>query len=292
VEIKIYGNRGSIPVPGELSVKYGGNTPCVRVCNDNGKNYLILDAGSGIRELGNEIVRQNRIKNIDIIITHSHWDHIQGLPFFKPLYTEGFLVNVYAPGDTMKIVEDIINIQMLPKYFPVGPEVFKSKIKYFNLEEGKPFEIKSFKLNSIQNHHSPGTFSYKVSSKDKSFVFMTDNEIYFEAEKNKTPDLETVARLNKDLIDFCKGTDLLIHDMMYTPEDYRERIGWGHSCTKSAAYFASLVNPGKLIYFHYDPDYTDEQIDEIVDEAQSLLSELNDKIESFPSKQNLTITLK
>lgn len=292
MEIKIYGNRGSIPVPGEQSVKYGGNTPCIRVCDDSGENYLILDAGSGIRMLGNEIVAQNSIKNIDIVITHSHWDHIQGLPFFKPLYTKDFSVNVYAPGDAIKIVEDIINIQMLPKYFPVGPEVFKANIKYFNLEEGEPFNIKSFQLNSIQNHHSPGTFSYKVSSKGKNFVYMTDNEIYFEAEKRDEPELKIVKRLNEKLIDFCKGTDLLIHDIMYTPEDYKERIGWGHSCTKSTAFFASLVNPEKLVYFHYDPDYSDEQIDAIINSAQEMLSALNDKIESIPSMQNLTMIIK
>jgi phosphoribosyl 1,2-cyclic phosphodiesterase len=292
VEIKIYGNRGSIPVPGEQSVKYGGNTPCIRVCDDSGNNYLILDAGSGIRELGNEIVRQDKIKNIDIIITHSHWDHIQGLPFFKPLYTEDFFVNVYAPGDTIKIVEDIINIQMLPKYFPVGPEVFKAKIKYFNIEEGTPFEIKSFKLTSIQNHHSPGTFSYKIFSKGKNFVYMTDNEIYFEAEKRKNPELEIVEELNKELIDFCKETDLLIHDIMYSPEDYKERIGWGHSCTKSTALFASLVNPKKLMFFHYDPDYSDRQIDGIIQEAQDIIGKLNHKIESMPSMQDLTIRIR
>lgn len=289
MKVIVWGNRGSIPVPGQQTVKFGGNTPCLEV-QGNRNSTLIFDAGSGIRLLGNKIAEESRQQEINVFITHKHWDHIQGLPFFRPLYLEGCKINLYAPATSIEEVKNIISVQMLPKYFPVGEEVFNAEINYIPITENEKIKIDNLLIESIHTHHSKETFAYKINEGEKSVIYMTDNELYFDVDADE-PNIESVEKLNADLVEFCKNTELLIHDTMYSPEDYKLRRNWGHSCSTTVAYFAALAKVRQLMFFHYEPDYNDEMISELCRKTSDLVHSLDKNIKCMPSKQNLEILI-
>lgn len=289
MKVIVWGNRGSIPVPGEQTVKFGGNTPCLEVQGDSAST-LIFDAGSGIRLLGNKMVEENRNQEINIFITHKHWDHIQGLPFFHPLYLRGYKVNIYAPAETIEEVKNIISIQMLPQYFPVGEDIFNAEINYIPVSEFEKVKFGNLLIENIHTHHSKGTFAFKINERGKSVIYMTDNELYFDKDSD-SPTMNSIRENNPKLIEFCKNTELLIHDTMYSPEDYQYRRNWGHSCSQSVAYFAALAQVKQLMFFHYEPDYSDEMLFELCSRTSELVHSLDENIECIPARQNLTIEI-
>ena len=288
--IKIWGTRGSVPVPGDGTKKYGGNTPCIEVISSSDE-AVIIDAGTGIRELGNKILETpDDFKKINILLSHTHWDHIQGMPFFAPLYNEKFNVDIYSFSYNGYGLDHFIDAQMRPEFFPVNKAIFKAKVTYKKLIKGEDVKLGGVTISSIPTHHSRGTLAFKVTQGGKSFVYMTDNEILYDSETLK-PTTEDIIRRNMDLINFCHGCDYLIHDTMYSLEDFSDKVGWGHTNNISAALFSSAAKVKNLILFHYSPEYDDKQIDKIVESTEKFIAENELDVNCIPSSEGLELKL-
>lgn len=286
--VKFWGTRGSIPVPGENTLVFGGNTPCIQI-KTSGDQIIILDAGTGIRELGKELIAGSN-RNINLLISHSHWDHIHGIPFFLPLFRKDFHVNIFSCGENGVDSESIVDAQMQPSFFPVNKEVFNADVTYNSLSSGKAYNIAGVTVETHRVNHSKGTLSFKITENNRSIIYMTDNEIRFEL-KDSEIDIENLRNLNRELIEFCSGCDYLIHDSMYNLESFSEKIGWGHSNNVSLAYFSILAEVKNLVLFHYDPDYSDAVVKEMLNGTKKILQGCNKNINCIASSEGLEINL-
>ncbi len=269
MKLIFWGTRGSIAKPGKGTIKYGGNTPALEITSGSG-NKLYLDAGTGIHALGNKIIKNNSPREINILITHSHWDHIQGLPFFKPMYSKNFKINIYVSPNNSFNPEDIINRQFTSQFFPVDKDVLQAEIEIIKLNESMNFQINDFQIETVPVHHSKNTLGFKIQNDNKKLAYLTDNEIFYEGE---LPRLNDIEEKNKDLINFTKGVDLLVHDCMFAFNDYAQKIGWGHSNNLSAVLFARAASVKKLLLFHFNPEYNDNRLDEICADTRNFVKE-------------------
>ncbi len=248
--IKILGTRGSIPVSNKRINKYGGNTTCLYIESSAG-DIFIIDAGSGIRELGPYLIENNKLK-FNMIFTHYHWDHMQGLPFFAPIFLKNSVINIYGPKKEVT-AEKALSYQMHKPYFPtVTWSNIPAKISYKELK--KEFRIGSLKINTIPNNHPNYTIGLKFTERKHSVVLITDNELF--AKNGPTS--------YKQFVNFAKDAQLLIHDAQYTDEVYKSRIGWGHSTYNQVINLASDAGIKKVMFTHHDPSSSDEHIDKIV----------------------------
>jgi phosphoribosyl 1,2-cyclic phosphodiesterase len=287
--IKFWGTRGSVPVPGKDTIKYGGNTPCVEVQSSSAE-LIILDGGSGIRELGNKLIENKSRREINIFISHYHWDHIQGIPFFLPLYDKNRKIIFHGLSSNGSEIEKILSVQMQPEYFPVKIEEAKAEIEFRNLNPGDIYKVSNLSIETSNANHSSPTLAYKISEGNKSIVYMTDNEIHW----NDYP--ENLNLSNQDdnirrLVKFCSNCDYLIHDTMYDESLFKEKIGWGHSSNISLAYFSIFADIKNLVLFHYNPDYSDSKIDEMYEETCSLLKKKKSKINCIAAQEGMEINL-
>jgi len=278
--IKCWGTRGSIPAPGNKAHIYGGNTTCFEIRSEK-NNLIIIDAGSGIRLLGKEILEDKNRKDIHLLLTHAHWDHLMGFPFFTPAYFSKY--NIYVRGGkyAKKSLEKYLKHQMEPPYFPVNFNLLNAN---FNFQRGKPKMIKDdpIKIESINLNHPDGGFGYKIVENGKIFILLTDNELDYHHPKG--PSKET-------FIDFCKDADLLYHDAQYTEDDYKTTKGWGHSTYDSAVELAIKSNVKALGFCHHDPDRTDKELDELVLKYQKVIINSGKKIDCFGVKEGSVIKL-
>ena len=254
VTVRCWGVRGSIPTPGPETVRYGGNTTCVEV--RAGDTRLIFDAGSGIRILGQDLVERGPNK-INIFLTHFHWDHIQGFPFFAPLYDADDTIRVIAPRQSNIDVRNLFAGQMGPIYFPVPFSVVAAAMEFEHLQEG-PISLDGATLQTLKMKHPSNVVGYRVELGSQIVCFLPDNELDGDMYR---VDSDWDARL----LDFVRGADLLIHDAMYTEEEYTHRAGWGHSTFKQAIRLAEAADVSRLLFFHHDPRRSDDELDQIVD---------------------------
>ncbi len=220
---KFWGTRGSIPVPGKNTLKYGGNTPCVEFRSSNNK-VMILDAGSGIRELGIDLIDKINLEDeINVFISHYHWDHIQGVPFFLPLFEKKRKVVFHGLTTNGSDISEILSNQMNDSYFPINIDHVNADIDYKKIDFNHTYNFDGVTIKTIKANHSTPTLAFKISEGNKCFVYMTDNELKFDNQEA----IESIKELNKDLIDFCYGCDYLIHDTMYdeTQLNSKKRMG-------------------------------------------------------------------
>lgn len=268
MRVTFRGVRGSIPVPGPDTVRYGGNTTCIEVVTDAG-DRIILDGGSGIRQLGNELLAQMPVK-ASIFITHTHWDHIQGLPFFVPLFIPGNEFKIYGTFDPVygKDLKSILSQQMEYCYFPVRENELKSQIEYTDLRERQTIEVGTAKVSCLLLNHPVLNYGYLIEADGKSIFFTGDHEpqnnIYDPDDEEYAEFQEMIEMKERLIAEFILETDLLITDCMYTEEEYPAKVGWGHGTVATAIAMATRSKAKRLMLTHHDPIRTDTQIDEIM----------------------------
>lgn len=247
MKIKYYGTRGSIPTPGPTTVKYGGNTPCITVRTE--KDLIILDAGSGLRQLGLDLMGDGFSKGTgkcSFFFSHVHWDHIQGIPFFLPAYIKGNNFDLYGLPDIHTTLEDVLAHQQHYLNFPIQFGEMPATFNFINMKDGETVSIGSAKVTNKKLNHPGGVFAFKVEENGKSIVYATDTEHY--------------SVLDWRLVELCEGADLLIYDCNFTPEEYttKRRIGWGHSTYEEGIKIVKEAGVKQFHMFHHDPLHTDE----------------------------------
>jgi phosphoribosyl 1,2-cyclic phosphodiesterase len=286
---RFWGTRGSVPVPGKDTIKYGGNTPCVEVRTSENK-LIILDAGTGIRALGYQIVQNNFNEPLNILLSHYHWDHIQGIPFFVPIYQKGRHITFYGTPGSEKSIQKLLSNQMEKDYFPIKIEEVPADIKFEHIKPNESFKLDGLNIDTYNVYHPSPTLTFKVRENNKYIVYMTDNELDVKDENDKNI-FEKLKEKNEELINFCYGCDYLIHDMMFDEKLIKAKLGWGHSSNKALANFALLAHVKNIVFFHYNPEYTDEKIDRLLENTKIELRKNKSDINCIASKEGLTISL-
>lgn len=246
MKIKFYGTRGSIPVCRPEYMEFGGNTTCLQVTFTDTNRIAILDAGTGIRNLGNDLLRHgHRQEEILIGFSHFHMDHIQGLPYFAPAYNpmQKIIIIALGKGRNIKNLKDIFSTQMQKEYFPLNLDTIGAKFEFDNPGISS-HTIRETSATAIKHNHPGGAFTFRFDRKGKSFVFCTD--------------IEHGDEIDQNVVELARGADLLIHDGQYTKEELKTRRGWGHSCYEEAIAVAEQAGVKRLIITHHDPNHNDE----------------------------------
>ncbi|HXD98481.1 MAG TPA: response regulator [Candidatus Acidoferrum sp.] len=262
MRIRFWGTRGSIPKPGPATVRYGGNTSCVEVRADG--TLIVLDCGTGAHELGQQLVAGNPgPMRGHLLITHTHWDHIQGFPFFAPLFVAGSEWDVYAPRQMGRTLEEILGGQMHRTYFPVPLGELAATIRYHELTEGV-FDLDAVRVTTRYLNHPAPALGYRLESNGVVVVYATDHEPHSRHHPDATGDAARVHREDARHIEFLAGADLVIHDATYTLEEYPARLSWGHTPAEWAVDFAVAARARRLALFHHEPSRTDRAIDQLL----------------------------
>ena len=256
MRIKCWGSRGSVCVAGQQYTRYGGDTTCFEIQANSGE-VVIIDAGTGIRRLGKHLV-QRKVKTCYLLLTHAHWDHIIGLPFFHPLFHPNITIHIqdrtFAGLTTRKIVDRV----MCMPFFPVGLKDYNADIR-FDSSLNNRFSIGSLDIETIATSHSQNSMGYRFTENGKTFVFLTDNELGYTHSQGKSVE---------QYIDFSKDADVLFHDTEYTDDEYPEKTGWGHSRLSDVLNLSHRASVGQLGLIHINQDRTDDQVDAMVEQCR------------------------
>lgn len=297
--IRFWGVRGSYPAPFGSHLRVGGNTSCVELRADN--HILICDGGSGIIPLGNALMGQKEIREVTIILTHYHWDHISGLPFFVPAFVPGWKVNIFGPGEGREMVEKHISGQMVDPYFPVEVETWLADIHYLETTD-QIIEYGPFKATPFNVHHPGSTYGYKINVHGKNIIYASDNELSF-IDKNildRKNELEPAEwhlmqqmqqEERQKVINSIAQTDVFIHDAQYTIDDYNKKRGWGHSCFIDTVNFAADAHVKNLYLFHVDPNYNDDKVEALHRESVQILLSRNSNTKCHIAREGLILPL-
>lgn len=291
IKVKFWGTRGSIPVPGKDTIKYGGNTPCVEVCL-GGDSIIIFDAGTGIRVLGDALIQKKTRVRAHIFFTHFHWDHIQGFPFFAPAYQPENHIIFYGYEDKGSKLGKIISDQMESVYYPVPMTRLGANIQFQPLIGNENYQIENFKISTFYLMHPGNTIGYLLSHHDIKIAYLTDNELVSEKYTGKGKKRQNIENsdYNKNIINFSKGVDLLIIDAQYSNEKYQHKQGWGHSRYSDVLEMGMAAGVKKLALFHHDPTHNDDLMDNIVSECQSIIKKRGLKMECFGAQEGMEIS--
>jgi phosphoribosyl 1,2-cyclic phosphodiesterase len=262
MQVRLWGTRGSLASPGPDTVRYGGNTSCVQVTGSQGTT-LILDAGTGVRRAG--LALGSAPRRIDILLTHLHMDHIQGLGFFAPLRRPGWQVHIWGPGSTTLDLRARLSRYMSPPTFPVQLREMASDLELHGVA-GDDFEIGEFRISTMLICHPNPTVGFRIASADGVLTYMPDHEPALGSRQFPTKAEWTSGYA------LAEGADLLIHDAQYDDEKYAQRVGYGHSSIAQALLFGRLAQVARLVPFHHDPDHTDDELDRLMDQAINKVS--------------------
>ncbi len=285
MKVKIWGCRGSLTTPGKGTLRYGGESTCLEIISGSGER-IIVDCGSGIRRLGNSLLADKSIRDVTVILTHAHWDHLAGFPFFVPAYVPGYSITVCGGPDAQESAMRYLKHQMSPPYFPVDFTAMKA-----NFDTGCHCDWKecghcpsktdgSIKCQSIPLNHPNGGYGFKFVSDSRSFVFLSDNEIRHKHEGGRPRD---------EYVDFCRYADLLFHDAQYTEKEYERTVSWGHSTFKDALDLAIDAGVKRLGLFHHDPEHDDDMLDRQVEYCRDYISKRGSSIECFGCAEGMEL---
>jgi phosphoribosyl 1,2-cyclic phosphodiesterase len=287
VQVTFWGTRGSIAKAGPTTVRYGGNTSCVSVRTDAG-TLIVLDSGTGIHELGQSLVRTGEPVHGHLLIGHTHWDHIQGLPFFAPLFQPGNVWHVYGPRGLDTSIDKTLAGQMQYTYFPVQLLDFGATITYHSLVEGQ-FEIDDVLVTARYLHHPALTLGYRLEADGATVVYSSDHEPT--ARTIEADSLADTNRTEAQHVAFLRDADLVIHDAQYLDAEYPQKIGWGHSTVEYAIDVARASDTRRLALYHHEPTRTDDGVDKLVAHAQEYARATGFAGEVFAAVEGDTITL-
>jgi CheY-like chemotaxis protein/phosphoribosyl 1,2-cyclic phosphodiesterase len=285
VVVEYWGVHGTLPTPGGQYVRYGGNTPCVSV-DVSGEPLTIFDCGTGIKHLSDRLMRSGTGERLSarIFISHTHWDHINTIPFFAPLYVRGNQIELFGPYQGDLTIERAISAQMESVYFPVTVREFGARLVTRDLRE-ETLDFGAVKVETMLLSHPGYCLGYRLTARGHSICYITDNELYPVGHERRNP------RYVEHLAAFVRGCDLLITDTTYRDQEYPSKIDWGHSSVSQVAELASRAEVKRLHLFHHDPDQTDEDIDLKLEEMQVALLKLKSKVKVEAPAEGSTLAL-
>ena len=270
--VTYWGVRGTLPVPGPSTLKRGGNTSCVSI-EVGGEPLYIFDCGTGIKQLSDQIMASGTQRfSAKIFISHTHWDHINTVPFFAPLYIRGNQVEIYGPYQGDLTIARAIAAQMEGVYFPVTIREFGAHLVFRDLRE-ETLDFGAVKIETLLLKHPGSCLGYKVTCHGRSACYITDNELYLPSDPRRD------QRYLERLTDFVRGTDVLITDTTYRDHEYPSKVDWGHSCVSEVADLAVRADVKRLHLFHHDPDQSDDDIDRKLDETRAHVARLGGSVE-------------
>jgi len=279
IHVDFWGVRGSVPSPGPTTARYGGNTSCVSITIDN--KILILDAGTGIRNLGGAIIGQPELE-IFVVVTHSHWDHIQGFPFFTPIYQPNRPVHMFPTLHKKNVVLSSLIDQMDGAHFPITPDQVPSNFNFVTENPLEFLENNGFHMELVPMNHPGKAFGYKIKIDDKIICYFTDNEIDPPYEKSIELDV---------LTEHCRNVDILIHDAQYIEADMPLKHGWGHSLISQVTKLGESAKVKNLVYYHHDPERSDDDIDAELETASKTLKENGSSVHPYFAYEGLKLSI-
>jgi phosphoribosyl 1,2-cyclic phosphodiesterase len=306
MRVKFWGVRGSLPVPGRKTERYGGNTSCVEVRAESGTR-VVVDAGTGIRKLGKELAAEGDAGKTDVhlLISHTHWDHIQGLPFFSPLYQKGNRLHVYARKRDDLHLRAVFASQTDDPYFPIPFDEAKADIAFSELSDSARFEVSDVKVACARLNHPYIATAYRLTVDGSSVVYVSDtapfSDILFEDQFVAQPpgpgaelpaaDRKKLAKMRDGVVRLCEGADLVVYDTMFTPEDYKRIPHFGHSRPADALQICQEAGARQLALFHHAPERSDAEVDAILEETKATAKREGIKLDIVAAYEGLDISL-
>jgi phosphoribosyl 1,2-cyclic phosphodiesterase len=258
MEIRFWGTRGSIPAPGPHTLEFGGNTTCVEVILASGYR-VVIDGGTGLRPLGKKLKENREPCRFHLLLSHGHWDHLLGIPFFSPIYQEDTEILVDGWPPAFQAMTRVFDSHMGNGFFPVAFDQLKARIDYINHLAHGHLDVEGARIDAIRLNHPQGGLGFRFREGKRTMVFVTDNELGA-GQSKRLP----------DFIKFVSGCDLLIHDAQYLPTDFPERRGWGHSTYEEAVTLAQKGKVRTLILTHHDPSRSDAEVEKIIENARKM----------------------
>jgi phosphoribosyl 1,2-cyclic phosphodiesterase len=296
MKVAFWGTRGSVPSPGKDTVRYGGNTPCVEVRLTD-TNLVIFDAGTGLRGLGDALVKRGESIKAYIAVSHPHWDHIQGFPFFKPAFISGNEITIVGAQTKQITLRQMLASQMDKVFFPVQLNELKAHIRYQAMRE-ETIQVFNGTLSTMFMNHPSFSLGFRLTVGGRSLVYISDNEPFDRevAKSLKNVDKRVVDKYmaqkgdpNQRVFDFARGADILIHDATYTPEEYVNHVGWGHSDYLFTLKVASEAAVKRLVLFHHEQTRSDDKVDEILHTCLKEIKKRNYRFDCIAAAEGLEL---
>ena len=288
LELRFWGTRGSIPSPGPDTVRYGGNTPCVELRTADDR-LMILDAGTGIRELGRSLIARANGASIegDIFLSHAHWDHIQGLPFFSPAFQRGNRFTIWGSKSLATSIDRVVRDQMNPVVFPIPFDKLDATFEFRELSEDRHLND-GYEVRALRMRHPGGSLGYRFTERGTSgaaLSYISDNEL------GAAHRYDTGEDWPARLVEFVRGSRVLVHDATYTDEEYPQHHGWGHSTYSDTLRLALAAQVETLVLFHHHPDRTDAEIDRLLEECRAAALRAGSSIRVLAAAEGMQLTV-